>query len=76
MLLANSRGSVIVDEIMANHTEKARLRLIMSSCHSQDDSLWQKFLLGLWKKHTENEYQQYCAEITKKKELENDSVAR
>ena len=63
--------------IMAKQIEKARLRLIMSSCHGQDDSLWQKFLLGIWKKHTEGEQQQqYCVEITKRDDQDSVSVSR
>ena len=60
---------------MAKQIEKARLRLIMSSCHGQDDSLWQKFLLGIWKKHTEDE-QQLCVEITKRDDQDSVSVCR
>ena len=64
-----------VRRTMEKQLEKARLRLIMSSCQGQDDSLWQKFLLGIWKKHTEDEHQ-YCVEITKRDDQNSVSVSR
>ena len=60
---------------MAKQIEKARLRLIISSCHGQDDSLWQKFLLEIWRKHTEGK-QQLCVEITERDDKDSVSVCR